>query len=71
MSRFIDSIIVHAVGDTMRGPTEFCIREYLLKNLVKEMIGSDKIGQPAESWSDDTSMEIKTIYSFIQNMKEF
>ena len=70
MSKFIDSIIGHAVGDAMEVPTEFCIREYLLKNPVKEMIGSDKTGQPAGSWSDDTSMEIATIDSFIQN-KEF
>lgn len=71
MSKFIDSIIGHAVGDTMAVPTEFCIREYLLKNPVKEMIGSDKTGQPAGSRSDDTSMDITTIDSFIQNMKEF
>lgn len=51
-------------------PTEFCIREYLLKNPVKEMSASDKTGQPAGSWSNDTSMEIATIDSFIQN-KEF
>lgn len=70
MSKFIDSIIGHAVGDAMGVPTEFCIREYLLKNPVKEMIESDKPGQPAGSWSDDTSMEIATIDSFIQN-KEF
>ena len=70
MSKFIDSIIGHAVGDAMGVPTEFCIREYLLKNPVKEMIGSDKTWQPARSWSDDTSMEIATIDSFIQN-KEF
>ena len=70
MSKFIDSIIGHAVGDAMGVPTEFCIRKYLLKNPVKEMIGSDKTGQPAGSWSDDTSMEIATIDSFIQN-KEF
>lgn len=70
MSKFIDSIIGHAVGDAMGVPTEFCIREYLLKNPVKEMIESDKTGQPAGSWSDDTSMEIATIDSFIQN-KEF
>ena len=70
MSKFIDSIIGHAVGDAMGVPTEFCVREYLLKNPVKEMIGSDKTGQPAGSWSDDTSMEIATIDSFIQN-KEF
>lgn len=70
MSKFIDSIIGHAVGDAMGVPTEFCIREYLLKNPVKEMIESDKTGQPAGSWSDDTSMEIGTIDLFIQN-KEF
>ena len=56
MSKFIDSIIGHAVGDAMEVPTELCIREYLLKNSVKEMIGSDKTGQPAGSWSNDTSM---------------
>lgn len=67
MSKFVDSIIGHAVGDAMGVPTEFCIREYLLKDPVKEMIGSAKTGQPAGSWSDDTSMEIATIDSFIQN----
>lgn len=67
MSKFVDSIIGHAVGDAMGVPTEFCIREYLLKDPVKEMIGSEKTGQPAGSWSDDTSMEIATIDSFIQN----
>lgn len=67
MSKFVDSIIGHAVGDAMGVPTEFCIREYLLRNPVKEMIGSAKTGQPAGSWSDDTSMEIATIDSFIQN----
>ena len=44
MSKLIDSIMVYAVGDAMGVPTEFCIREYLLKNPVKEMIGSDKTG---------------------------
>lgn len=66
MSKFIDSILGHAVGDAMGVPTEFCIREYLLKNPVKEMIGSDKTGQPVESWSDDTSMEIVTINSLFK-----
>lgn len=67
MSKFVDSVIGHAVGDAMGVPTEFCIREYLLRDPVKEMIGSAKTGQPAGSWSDDTSMEIATIDSFIQN----
>lgn len=38
MSKFIDSIIGHAVGDAMGVPTEFCIREYLLKNPVKKRL---------------------------------
>lgn len=67
MSKFVNSIIGYAVGDAMGVPTEFCIREYLLRNPVKEMIGSAKTGQPAGSWSDDTSMKIATIDSFIQN----
>ena len=67
MSKFVDSIIGHAVGDAMGVPTEFCVREHLLRNPVKEMVGSTKTGQPAGSWSDDTSMEIAMIDSFIQN----
>ena len=38
MSKFIDSIIRHAVGDAIGVPTEFCIREYLLKNPVKKWL---------------------------------
>lgn len=67
MPKFVDSIIGHAIGDAMGVPTEFCIREHLLEKPVKEMVGSAKTGQPAGSWSDDTSMEIATIDSFIQN----
>lgn len=70
MSKFVDSIIGHAVGDAMGVPTEFCIRKKLLESPVTEMISSKKTGQPAGSWSDDTSMEIATIASFIEN-KEF
>ena len=67
MSKIVDSIIGHAIGDAMGVPTEFCIREKLLENPVLEMIGSDKTGQPEGSWSDDTSMELATIDSFIEN----
>lgn len=66
MSKYVDSIIGHAIGDAMGVPTEFCIREHLLKNPVKEMISSLKVGQPAGAWSDDTSMEICTIESYIE-----
>ena len=66
MSKVVDSIIGHAIGDAMGVPTEFCIREHLLDNPVTTMISSPKVGQPAGAWSDDTSMEICTIESFIK-----
>ena len=69
MSKFVDSILGHAIGDAMGVPTEFCIREKLLQHPVTKMISSDKVGQPAGTWSDDTSMEIATIDSYIQNCK--
>ncbi len=69
MSKFVDSIIGHAVGDAMGVPTEFFSRERLLEHPVLQMISSSKTGQDAGSWSDDTSMEISTIDSFIQNGK--
>ena len=67
MSKITDSIIGHAIGDAMGMPTEFCIREHLLSNPVVDMIGSKKVGQPAGSWTDDTSMEIATIESIVSN----
>ena len=69
MSKFVDSIIGHAVGDAMGVPTEFCLREKLLSHPVTKMISSEKVGQPAGTWSDDTSMEIATIDSYIKNNK--
>ena len=65
MSKFVDSIIGHAIGDAMGVPSQFCIREHLLKNPITEMVYSQKVGQPAGSWSDDTSMEISTMESYI------
>ena len=67
MSKIVDSIIGHAIGDAMGMPTEFCIRDHLLSSPVVDMIGSKKVGQPAGSWTDDTSMEIATIESIISN----
>lgn len=66
MSKFVDCIIGHAIGDAMGVPTEFCIREKLLAHPVTEMIGSEKTGQPAGSWSDDTSMELATMVSLTE-----
>ena len=39
MSKVIDSIIGHAIGDAMGVPTEFCIREKLQSHPVTKMIG--------------------------------
>ena len=64
MSKIVDAIIGHAVGDAMGVPTEFCIREHLLKKPVVEMVSSSKVGQPVGTWSDDTSMEVCTIESY-------
>lgn len=69
MSKFIDSILAHAIGDAMGVPTEFCIREKLQANPVTKMIGYGQHNVPAGSWSDDTSMEIATIDSFINKEK--
>ena len=69
MSKFVDSILGHAIGDAMGMPTEFCIRERLIENPVLDMIGSEKTGQPAGSWTDDTSMEIAIIASIIEKGK--
>lgn len=69
MSKYIDAIIGHAVGDAMGVPTEFCLREKLLEKPITQMISSAKVNQPAGTWSDDTSMEIATIDSFIKNKK--
>lgn len=36
MSKFIDSIIGHAIGDAMGVPTQFCMRNRLLGHPVTE-----------------------------------
>ena len=66
MSKYVDAIIGHAIGDAMGVPTEFYSREELMSNPVVEMIKAKYINQPEGSWSDDTSMEIATIDSFIE-----
>lgn len=66
MSKFIDGILGHAVGDAMGTPVEFFMRKYLKENKVTEMLGN--IGQhcePVGSWSDDTAMELALIDSII------
>ena len=64
MSKVIDSIIGHAIGDAMGVPTEFCIREKLQKHPITKMIGYGQHPVPAGCYSDDTSMELALIDSF-------
>ena len=70
MSKIVDAVIGHAVGDAMGVPTEFCIREKLLNNPVTEMIGYGSHPVPKGTWSDDTSMSIATVDSIINNNGE-
>lgn len=69
MSKIIDSIIGHAIGDAMGVPTEFCIRERLQKHPVTKMIGYGQHNVPAGCFSDDTSMELALIDSYVNKRK--
>lgn len=70
MSKCIDGILGHAIGDAMGVPTEFLIREKLQKHPVVKMIGYGSHDVPAGCWSDDTTMEVCLLEAFIKN-KEF
>ena len=69
MSKIVDAVIGHAVGDAMGVPTEFCIREKLQKKPITKMIGYGQHDVPAGCFSDDTSMELALIDSFINKDK--
>lgn len=70
MSKIVDAVIGHAIGDAMGVPTEFCIREKLLKNPVTDMVGYGSHPVPEGTWSDDTQMSIATIDAIINNKGE-
>ena len=62
MSKIIDSLVGHVIGDAIGTPVEFFMRKYLQENKVTEMLGN--IGQhsePVGAWSDDTSMELALV----------
>lgn len=65
MSKIVDSIIGHAVGDAMGVPIEFTKREKLQDKKVTKMLGYGTYDVCKGSWSDDTSMEIALIDSLI------
>lgn len=66
MLKIKNGIIGHAIGDAMGVPVEFRNRQELFKNPVTDMVGYGTYSVPAGTWSDDTSMEIATIDSFIE-----
>ena len=66
MSIVKDGIIGHAIGDAMGVPIEFTPREKLLDNPVTEMLGHGTYDVDAGSFSDDTSMELALIDSYIK-----
>ena len=67
--KVIDGLIGFAIGDAMGVPLEFSNREDNLKKLVTDMIGYGAHFVPAGSWSDDTSMTIATMDSYIEKGK--
>ena len=62
-----NGIIGLVVGDAMGVPLEFCKREILMKNPIKEMKGFGSHNVPKGSWSDDSSMTIATIDAIIKD----
>lgn len=52
-----------AVGDALGVPVEFVRREKLKQNPVEGMRSGGSWGEPAGTWSDDTSMTIATMES--------
>ena len=63
MSKFVDSIIGHAIGDAMGVPIEFESRDILLKKPVTTMLGYGNYDVPEGTWSDDTAMTLATMDS--------
>ena len=62
MPKIIDGVIGHAIGDAMGTPVQFKDRKLFYKP-VTEMLNS--AAGDKGTWSDDTSMEIATIDSYI------
>lgn len=55
-----------AVGDALGVPYEFKTREELERNPAKDMEGYGTYGQPAGTWSDDTSLTLCLADSLLQ-----
>lgn len=60
-NKCLAGILGFVVGDALGVPAEFKSRNYLKDNPITEMIGYGTHGQPAGTWSDDTSMMLATL----------
>jgi len=57
-NRAVDALLGVAVGDALGVPYEFYSREFMDKNPATGMAGYGTHGQPAGTWSDDTSLTL-------------
>ena len=69
MSKILSGVMGHALGDAMGVPVEFIPRRELSFNPVTDMRGKGSHPVPKGYWSDDTSMEIALMDSFIEKGK--
>ena len=69
MNKVVDGLLGFAIGDAMGVPIEFIPREKLLKHPVTKMLCFGTHSVPAGFWSDDTSMTIATMDSYVQKNK--
>ena len=65
MSKVVDGVVGHAIGDALGTPVQFKDRALFYSNPVKDMMRS--YGDNKSVWSDDTAMELATMDSFINN----
>lgn len=61
----------HAVADALGVPVEFCSREELDENPVKDMEGFGTYPYPAGCWSDDTSMSLAALDSLADGRLDY
>ncbi|HJB49901.1 ADP-ribosylglycohydrolase family protein [Anaeromassilibacillus sp. D41t1_190614_C2] len=66
LQRVEGAILGFAVGDALGVPAEFMSRDELARTPIKDMRGGGAHGQPAGTWSDDTSMTLCMMDSFME-----
>ena len=63
LNKVRSAVYGHAIGDALGVPVEFSERYNLEENPVVDMRGFGTYGQPAGTWSDDTSMTLALMES--------